>query len=43
MKDCNVEISNCVHPVNICGDTEGKTNNAYLEVKLTVKGTRNIF
>jgi len=33
----------CAHPVNICGKTAGKTNNAYLEIKLTVKGTKNIF
>jgi hypothetical protein len=33
----------CAHPVNVCGDTEGKTNNAYLEIKLTIKGTKDIF
>lgn len=45
-KDFNAILSidrYCNHPINTWGHTEGKTDNAYLEIKLTVKGTKNIF
>lgn len=33
----------CSHPINEWGNTNGKLNTAYCEVKLTVRGTADIF